>query len=107
METIINNASSHVNLFKTGKGQAFALSVMDSALSLLPMMNQSTLHYALELVSIAVKQFLDPSISSNASAVVSAALITSAARIVQVSANNFLLSTLKLMFVWTGDHIMC
>jgi hypothetical protein len=70
---------------------------MDSALSLLPLMNQSTLHYALELVAIAVKQFLDPSIPSDASAVVPEALTASAARIVQVSAAITLLPSLQLI----------
>ena len=99
-EISVDSTFSHIlHLFTTGKSYAFALSVIDSALSLLSLMNQSTLHYALELVSVTVKHFLDPSIPSNVSAVVPPALIVSAARIVQVSHINIYLPLFHLFDV--------
>ena len=61
---------------------AFGLAVIESTLDLLPLMSQSTMHYALELVTLIVKRFLVCGINGSSSSL--AVVGVSTVRLVQV-----------------------
>ena len=72
---------------------AFGLAVIESTLNLLPLMSQSTMHYALELVTLTLKRFLASGVDGSGSSV-AATVGASSVRLVQVKYLSFLFSVL-------------
>lgn len=72
---------------------AFGLAVIESTLNLLPLMSQSTMHYALELATLTLKRFLVSEIDGSGSSL-AATVGASSVRLVQVKYLSFLFSVL-------------
>ena len=87
--------------FNTGRDRNFGIAAIEAALLLIPQMTQSTLHYAIELITISLKKFLtscddDKAVVSDENGL--------AGRIVQVHSLITYFITLELIMWSVGEH---
>lgn len=83
---------------------AFGLAVIESTLNLLPLTSQSTMHYALELITLTLKRFLASGVDGSGSPL-AAAVGASSVRLVQVKYLSFILSIILLKCSKTPENV--